>query len=425
MKNSLGNLQHVFLIYGILFYAGVINFVTTIIFFPNNNIYEIASSSSGNIINQLSGLILLLTALFLLLHSPRTNVKKTLVNGFPLVALLAFVVMSALWAELPSITIRRAVSFLCLVIYASVLAQIYTTASLLEIIFKVIVFAVLAGLVFAVLTGQPLVFGLSDRDSAFKGLFFDKNEAARVYAYGLVLAFGLEKYKLKSGVFSIAVLLFALAISQSASAIVMAFAGCLIVILFNWMKQPSVHRNFNTLILVVGLSIVAYIALTFAYEYILTVLGRDPNLTDRSIIWELLSPLIMEKSVFGYGFGSFWLSPSAAAFIERWGFIGNAHNGYLEALLHGGVVLLGLVILILVWHIKNLLTLYIRPVSNKTEHILIAVAVIQIMANFVGYIILNHNSFDFFFFCLLFFAAAYDKSRVVRLYVRTREKVLN
>ena len=414
MKNLLGNIQHIFLVYGILFYAGVINFATNLALSTGDSAGNITAAASGNVINQMSGIVLMLIAVLLLLHSPRTNFKRMLISGFPLFMIMTFVILSIFWAEVPSITFRRVIAFSCMIVYASVLAQIFTTASLLDIIFKVIVFAVFIGLLYSLLTGNPIVFGLSQREYAFKSIFFDKNEAARVYAYGLVLAFGLEKYKLKSGLVGIVLLLFALAASQSASAIIMAFAGCVIVMLFKWLKHNSAHRNFNILLLIFAASVFSYFVLTMLYDYILVLLGRDPDLTDRAIIWELLSPAIMDKSMLGHGFGSFWLGPSAAAFIERWGYIGNAHNGYLEALLHGGAVLLVLVILVLVWHVKTLLTLFIRPLSNKTEHILVAIAVIQIIANFVGYIILNHNSFDFFFFCLLFFAAAYDKGKYVR-----------
>jgi O-antigen ligase len=69
-----------------------------------------------------------------------------------------------------------------------------------------------------------------------------------------------------------------------------------------------------------------------------SVFGRNENLTGRTDIWARLLPLY-EKSPFeGYGFGSFWTPAMENAIYG----VREAHNGYLEVCL--GIGLIGLVL---------------------------------------------------------------------------------
>jgi exopolysaccharide production protein ExoQ len=71
--------------------------------------------------------------------------------------------------------------------------------------------------------------------------------------------------------------------------------------------------------------------------------GRNPNLTDRTLIWKVLlnrhtNPLI------GTGYGSFWLDPRLDRLWEQKEAAGlnEAHNGYLGVYLNLGIIGLSL-----------------------------------------------------------------------------------
>lgn len=80
------------------------------------------------------------------------------------------------------------------------------------------------------------------------------------------------------------------------------------------------------------------------YANFLQALGKDPTLTDRTILWnDLLNMPI--NSLLGTGFESFWLGPRLETlWATRWWHPNEAHNGYLETYLNLGLV--GLLLLV-------------------------------------------------------------------------------
>jgi exopolysaccharide production protein ExoQ len=83
-------------------------------------------------------------------------------------------------------------------------------------------------------------------------------------------------------------------------------------------------------------------------DLILSLLGRDPTLTNRTEIWDVLIGLV-RNPVIGTGFMSFWTGDRMEL---SWGLIGGsiiqAHNGYIEQYLnlgYIGVAFMGVIIL--------------------------------------------------------------------------------
>jgi O-antigen ligase len=82
-------------------------------------------------------------------------------------------------------------------------------------------------------------------------------------------------------------------------------------------------------------------------------LGRNSNLSGRTVIWAALIPAA-PNSVVGAGFEDFWISPSVQEFQRRmvgWWHperLNEAHNGYIEVYLNLGWVGVGLISIILV-----------------------------------------------------------------------------
>ena len=183
--------------------------------------------------------------------------------------------------------------------------------------------------------------------------------------------------------------------------------GLSVILALNNLHSVNKERNFKRLLAVVLLAIVSSIAVDYAYEFILGLLGRDPTLTNRAIIWELLTPYIEDKYLFGYGFGAFWASSNVEDFVSRWGFIGNAHSGYYEAMLNGGLVCLGIVIWLIIKVIKDCLTIYVTDRTGTVITPILAIIVIQTVVNYIGYLILNYNSADMFIFTTFAFLATH------------------
>ncbi len=68
------------------------------------------------------------------------------------------------------------------------------------------------------------------------------------------------------------------------------------------------------------------------------MLGRTETLTDRTEIWNSLLPYAQKHFILGYGYGGFWTTSLRTSIASH------AHNGYLDAILNLGIV--GLILLI-------------------------------------------------------------------------------
>jgi O-antigen ligase len=80
--------------------------------------------------------------------------------------------------------------------------------------------------------------------------------------------------------------------------------------------------------------LVALIIVVFVSDpaMVTTVLGRDPTLTKRTVIWTFALQMIEARPLLGYGYGVFWDSAGSVAQVV------NAHNGYLTVILDLGVL---------------------------------------------------------------------------------------
>ena len=84
------------------------------------------------------------------------------------------------------------------------------------------------------------------------------------------------------------------------------------------------------------------------YATTIQMLGKDPTLTDRTLLWnDLLKVQI--NPLLGTGFESFWLGERLQIlWAARWWHPTEAHNGYLETYINLGLIGLLLLIVLLI-----------------------------------------------------------------------------
>jgi len=125
-----------------------------------------------------------------------------------------------------------------------------------------------------------------------------------------------------------------LSIANSSTAIGCLVLGTAILLL---MRIPIVKKQVRYLgfySLTLGMLFLFMNFFSGITSFLVEMLGRDMTFTGRTYIWEnLLNERI--NPVFGTGFHSFWLP---AGLMERYGYINQAHNGYLETYLNGGLI---------------------------------------------------------------------------------------
>lgn len=123
--------------------------------------------------------------------------------------------------------------------------------------------------------------------------------------------------------------------SATASACTFLGLALFLVMRLSFIKKHANHLGVSLIAVMVVLGVLN--SMFGLYELVVTQgLGRDMTLTTRTEVW----PMLLSQStstLFGSGFNSFWTG-ERLAFI--WGHLGiiQAHNGYLETYLNGGLV---------------------------------------------------------------------------------------
>jgi O-antigen ligase len=135
--------------------------------------------------------------------------------------------------------------------------------------------------------------------------------------------------------------LWILNLADSATSGVCLAVGCLVIAAahIKWVKR---HPNFLRVIIPMGFC--AYLVLAFGLDMMGDMaesVGRDPTLTDRTLIWQTVLNLHTNALV-GTGYESFWLGPRLLKVWQAAGHINEAHDGYLEVYLNLGLIGLSL-----------------------------------------------------------------------------------
>ena len=128
-----------------------------------------------------------------------------------------------------------------------------------------------------------------------------------------------------------------LSISSSATSSVCLVIGCLVIAATHsgWgRRHPSVLK------VLIPSTFCLYLILAFGFDLngeLASRVGRDPTLTDRSLIWNTVLSLDTNRLV-GTGYESFWLGPRLQRVWQVVGSINEAHNGYIEVYLNLGFI---------------------------------------------------------------------------------------
>jgi O-antigen ligase len=259
----------------------------------------------------------------------------------------------------------------------------------------------LIGLILAVIMPDVVFISGGIRDGAFKGIYPDKNAGARINAIAILLLLPMIRQRNRWAIISSLFSLVAIVLARSATGMALFVAGTVSYWYFLTLIRLRVNRSLAAFCVTTFIYLLICLLLYDNYSLLLEWVGRDPSLTDRTLIWNFLTPMIDAEFIKGYGFGAFWSSRSAEAFITRWGYIANAHNGYMETLLNGGVVQLTALILMLV---EALIKQYRAVTADQSASFRASALVIIglfILTNSVAYVIPNYRSAEFLVFCTL------------------------
>lgn len=261
-----------------------------------------------------------------------------------LILLMGFIAASTFWSIDQELTSRRFIAIGMTTTFGLYLASRYDWKDLLTLFG--ITWLILCVGAFIVSLGVPsLGVDSGVHVGAWKGLWFEKNTmgghiSRASFLFGFLAITQPDRRKVWIAGLLMAVALVLL--SQSATSLLGMLLGFLILAA-GWIMRRGPIASLSIFWSIVTFGGVFALVILVAPEFFLGLLGKDPTLTGRTDIWEVLLELIKKQPERGYGYGAFWSTGSSPALyvreITQWE-VPTAHNGWLEVWL--GIGLWGL-----------------------------------------------------------------------------------
>ncbi|WP_448206183.1 O-antigen ligase family protein [Azospirillum sp. sgz302134] len=289
------------------------------------------------------GAVMYFTAVYvliLMLIGSRPSLAFRIPMGSPAVSLIVVLAfLSAFWSIYPDVTLRRSVAFLFTTAFAVYLALRYSFPEIIRMLATGL--SILMFLSFASVFLMPEV-GLDHEQhvGAWKGVFWQKNVTGRMMVWLTLCLLWLDwmregKKWVVRPLLALALLLIVMSRSGTGLVTSIVVAGLLFSSSFvrGGIRSFAPSMAFILLVAVIGLTS----GTTFWHD-ILYMLGRDPTLTGRTVLWEHTLMSIQDRFLLGWGYAAYWYGAygPGSTFTHDWG-INSAHNGWIEAWLDLGL----------------------------------------------------------------------------------------
>ncbi len=272
-------------------------------------------------------------------------------NIICLLVYLGFAGVSVLWAFKPDFSFVRFAQQVMVVTSIALPAMLAgRTTDLMRGLFLCFALASILNVVF-VLNGSPQIatYGAAKVAIGYPGYFPGKNYLGECAAMAFLLSLHeliYPGFRRASGIVIIVVSMFLLFMSNSKTALGLAFAAPLLSALTLIIARAT-RMSPAIIVAAVPLCYIAVSSLTsFNMNRISYMLYGDSTFTGRTIIWDFAQREIDRRPLLGWGYQSFWLvGPDAPSVVDAPGWIKdmpNAHNGYYDTKLEMGYVGLAL-----------------------------------------------------------------------------------
>lgn len=300
----------------------------------------------GSPVDRAIFLILILSGVMILVRR-RLNWGQLFTQNAWIWLFFIFAAISFLWSDYPFVSLKRWIKALGNVIMVLVILTEDGPYQAIGVIFRRLAFLLLPLSVLFIKyyphlgrsyhMGQPMFTGVCDQKNGLgqlcllSGIYFcwdvllnrrEEIESGRRLDYSIYLMLPM-----------IAWLLYMANSATCLACIVVAI--CLLLVA----RLPVVAREPCRILTLCIACVVLFGIMEFFFDVkdtIITMLGRNPNLTTRVPMWEELLAMV-KNPIVGYGWEGFWLGVRREIVFEKWG-VWNAHNGYLETYLNLGLV---------------------------------------------------------------------------------------
>jgi exopolysaccharide production protein ExoQ len=271
-----------------------------------------------------------------------------------LLALPFLAICSSLWSVQSGQSLISGTTLLIFTVFALYVGDKFNFQEQLELI--ILVGAIALPLSIALALFVPAIGGSA---IGWRGIFGHKQNCAAVSMILLVTALHWRCSGLYQKVFRVmyivmCVVLIIMSRSRTGWALTL-IALLLSVCIWVMQKLPAKEALLIALLSVVIVGISIYVMHTYAAA-IVSAVGKDPTLSQRTIIWSAVWNEIAKRPILGYGYNAFWkglYGPSQGIVLSSGWNVFQAQNGFLDVWLSVGLLGVALVVIMIGQSMKN------------------------------------------------------------------------
>jgi exopolysaccharide production protein ExoQ len=254
---------------------------------------------------------------------------------FPLVCLT-----STIWSVDPYETFKYTSLLILYILAVAAICHVLDMEVVCKLIVKVLAFLILASVVMAVAfpiygTHQVVDTFEGIHASQWRGVFIHKNHLGAAASTGLFTFMFFRRLMDASFGFRLMCIIAAITCLIFANSAGSWVAICVMLVYYWLIRAVPASGNF-LLLVIFGVSALAYTAFIFFGADLVAVVGRDATLTGRTEIWPIVLDAVWQKPLLGFGYYAAvdFMGPILDASVgSRY-----SHNGYLDVLLGTGIV---------------------------------------------------------------------------------------
>lgn len=317
--------------------------------------------TEGNALDRTVFLCLIVLSIGILLQR-RFRWAEFVANNQILTLFVLFTLLSVTWSDFPFVAFKRWIrdlgNYLVILIILSDPNPLEAFRAVLRrLSYVLITLTVLLikyfrdiGMQYNAWTGSPMYLGPTTGKNLLgvicllSGLFFVWDSASRWREHSK----SANKRVLVVNFVFLGMTLWLTYLANSATSRVCLAFGSAIILL----SHTRIFRNRPILLKIgVPLSLCLYAVMAFGFDMngsLAAAVGRDPTLTDRTEIWQIVTS-VGSNPLVGTGYDSFWLGQRLQTIWQSSaGMINESHNGYLEIYLNLGIIGLAIVSVFLI-----------------------------------------------------------------------------
>jgi exopolysaccharide production protein ExoQ len=271
-----------------------------------------------------------------------------------LLALPLLAIFSSVWSEQPAQTLISGTILLVFTVFALYVGDRFSFQEQIELVMLVGSVALPLSIALAL-----FVPSMGASAAGWRGIFGHKQNCAAVSTLWLVTAVHWKGSGIYQKMFRVASIVMSgvlIIMSASRTGWALALAAFAISAVIWMMQKMPALESILVLLVVLALAAGAGYAVINNSTDIVTAAGKDPTLSQRTIIWNAVWGEITKHPILGYGFNAFWKglygASQAVVLTSGWN-VFQAQDGFLDVWLSVGLVGVVLVAVMVAQSMKN------------------------------------------------------------------------